>query len=167
MLSRKVLVTTVLILTFLLSAGAVFSATHLGVSSGDFVTLVYDRDSGEFLRVAPKESLGSNLPFTIPPGMGLIVTDVDWKFGVLAEGTVTMTINLTNIVPPGSGIPNYLIGPVYFTSARANNDLKGGTNTNLTAGFVAPSGFKILAQFTPSDGVTSEVILRGYLTSYK
>jgi hypothetical protein len=125
-----------------------------------------------FFRVLPNATM-STLPFVVPQGRNLVVTDVEWSaYGgplgtvPLAVGT-TLRLKIFLVAGASSGQVFSSRGITLDANSAAG---RPGSSEQLTAGFVVGPGVSIcpyVYQETPSFGASvyiDGIILRGYLT---
>jgi len=142
--------------------------THMGQSPANHVTLkgtprADARDNLEFFRIEA-DGFRATAPFTIPAGKVLVVTDVGW-IPVQGNPGQFKTFQISIATVAMSNPPN----TVFESTITLDNSGVGGTNVEMTSGFVVSSkGIIYVKAHVVNAGTDNEVydqvILRGYLT---
>lgn len=151
MLSRKSLLVVILTLALLLPAATqVWAITHLQVSPGNLVTLVFI--GGDFFRIK-SNGVADTKPFK-PSSQTLMIMDIDWTF---TGGTAGQTYPLALSIESPKETTQ-----VFATQATPNADGSGGINVHLTSALTFGSGSLVLATL-PGGVVTTALYLHGYV----
>lgn len=184
---RNLLACVIVAVVALVGKPAWSQISHMGQSIDDHVVLVADFPDdpsqsvcpfGSFtgteealLRVFPDGTRGS-IPFEVPPGRLLVVTDVEWKVERRFDGanlTRGRTVEMILFIGSGNTFDTFHL---VFRSRMVQVGRRRapvGTSEQLTTGFVVASNTAICPQATergPGSGAAarvSDLILRGYL----
>jgi hypothetical protein len=141
---------------------------NLNVPIDDHVVLHGDREGGFCFsgdlpfnrRVLPT---GQIVPFSIPAGRTLVITDVNWRWNDnqnrFANRHQTLTVYLI-----GSGSTSNLVA---LAGAQLDGRSSGSANIAMPSGFPAASGTTVCGNFftgfTGSPAIFIDTVIRGYL----
>lgn len=136
----------------------VASATHVGRKASELVSLsgIFN-SSGEifFQKTLPD---GTAIPFTIPAGKVLIITDVNWQIDSGNPGAVArLLLRVENLANPS------LIRNVYNSVLTLNSAGVNESNERFGTGIAVSSAAKITAILNTPSGALTSLFLIGYL----
>jgi hypothetical protein len=154
-----------------LAAPALAQLAHTGVPARDHVVLEMvagTRDGCgagaarvEFTRTFPDATTGE-LPFRVPTGRLLVVTEVDWFYYDGAPGQSQVLRLLIESLQEAGRKRKVLESIVQLGPAGS-----GGANVRMTSGFTVSSKARLCVEVSPgpflSPSRVSNILLRGYL----
>ena len=142
---------------------------NLNVPIDDHVVLVGDREGGFCFsgdlpfnkRVLPT---GQIVPFTIPAGRALVITDVNWRWNDI-QNRFANRHQLLSVYLIGSSSTEGNV--VALAGAQLDGRSFGSVNIGMPSGFPAASGTTVCGNFvtgfTHSQAVFIDALIRGYL----
>lgn len=132
--------------------------SHLGQSTAEHVTLhcIMLANAGALPcnRALPD---GTILPFSIPVGSNLVVTDVSWSAGTAKEPGMRENFGIFLRSPDNQ------TSLVFVSTAIVSTDGTVLGGEHMTAGFVVSSAATMMAETTAQFGL--DVLLHGYLAA--